>query len=123
MISQWADQLIAAVYRYRMRSRYSGEPLRNHRIITNPWHAVSIVTGPIACENAVQRHGERLLSADAPPLPLANCQNPTRCTCHYRHHTDRRGKRRRGRDNGLSGSGYSGVERRKTEHGRRATDL
>ena len=123
MISQWADQLIAAVYRFRMRGRYSGEPLRNHRIITNPWHAVSIVPGPIVCESAMQRYGERLLSAEAPRLPLANCQNPAQCTCHYRHHTDRRATRRRARDNGLSNRSYSGEERRNGPHGRRATDL
>jgi hypothetical protein len=123
MISEWANQLMAAVYRFRMRGRYSGEPLRNHRIITNPWHAVSIVPGPIVCESAMKRLGQRLLSAEAPRLPLVDCQNPAQCTCHYRHHADRRAKLRRARDNGLSRNNYSGVERRESPRGRRAVDL
>jgi hypothetical protein len=122
MIPQWADQLIAAIYRFRMRGKYAGEPLRNHRIITNPWHAVSIAPGPIACDSARQLRGERLLSAEVPRLPLPGCQNPAQCTCHYKHHTDRRTKRRRASDNGLSGRSYSGVDRRRIPHGRRATD-
>jgi|SRR6185295_1942868 len=126
MSTEWSDRLIAAVYRIRLRSQISGKVQRNQRI-TNPWHAVSIVTGSVVaddyiCKAAMALREKRVLSAEAPQLPLRECSNPGGCRCHYQHHSDRRSDRRRARDNGLPGRDYGGPERRRSE-GRRQTDL
>jgi hypothetical protein len=126
MMDNWTDRLAAAVYRMRLRSKLSGSPQRNQRI-SNPWHAVSVVTGSVVsgayvCEAAAKLRGTRLLSTEAPNLPLPDCTAPSRCTCHFRHHPDRRSERRRARDNGFGDRSFSGVERRGPSRGRRATD-
>jgi hypothetical protein len=117
----WQDRLLAAAYRFRLRTRYSGKPQLTQRI-SNPWHAVSIVPGESACEAVGKWRDQRVLSAQAPQLPLAECAHPGQCTCRYRHHADRRSERRRARDNGLPKGSYAGGERRSGARGRRATD-
>jgi len=54
------------------------------------FHAVSIVSGERGCAAAQALKNVRLLSADAPRLPLANCDQPGSCTCRFQHHSDRR---------------------------------
>lgn len=127
MMTDWSDRLIAAVYRFRLRSQLSGKTGQNHRI-SNPWHAVSVVTGSLVKDdyvcNAVDAlRDKRMLSSEAPQLPLVDCGSPDRCTCHYQHHADRRRDRRRARDNALPRRNFLGAERRGTAPGRRATDI
>ena len=63
---------------------------------TQAWHAVAIRCGRYACRAAQDLAGTRFLSADAPMLPLANCDRSGPCECNYRHYPDRRaGPRRR----------------------------
>lgn len=52
-------------------------------------HAVSVVPDLMGCAAVRGIENRRFLSAEAPPLPLAGC-DVERCTCHYRHHADRR---------------------------------
>ena len=49
--------------------RISGRPVE-HRRIGNPYHAVSIESGPRACEAVRELAGQRFLSSSAPRLPL-----------------------------------------------------
>jgi hypothetical protein len=126
VMDNWTDRLAAAVYRFRLRSKMSGSPRHNQRI-SNPWHAISIVTGSVVsgrytCAGAAALRGKRLLSTEAPSLPLPECGSPSQCTCHFRHHADRRNERRRARDNSFGHRSFSGVERRGPSRGRRATD-
>lgn len=121
MTTHWSDRLVAAVYRFRLRSRLSGRPERSQRI-SNPWHAVSVVVGEYVCDAAAKLRDKRVLSSEAPKFPLADCQYPGSCACRYRHHADRRRDRRRARDNGLPGRDFMGTERR-AARGRRATDI
>jgi hypothetical protein len=121
-MAEWTDRLRAAVYRFRLRNQWHGRPERVHRI-SNPWHAISVVPGEWACDAALALRDRRFLSADAPQLPLSGCSRYGVCTCHYRHHSDRRRERRRKRDSGLSDRNYTGLERRGAKRGRRATDL
>ena len=60
----------------------------------SPWHAVSIVRGRPSCAAVCQLNGRRWLSTQAPQLPVQGC-SAARCTCHYRHHEDRRVQDRR----------------------------
>lgn len=61
------------------------------------FHAISVVAGANACAQAKALKDVRLLSPEAPRLPIVGCINPEGCTCRYQHHEDRRaGPRRTG---------------------------
>ena len=85
------------------------------------YHAVSVVSGPIACAAAKQLENARMLSAEAPRLPLANCDCPGTCRCTYRHHDDRRAGPRRARERGKLAGPWAMTDRRRSI-GRRETD-
>jgi len=85
-----------------------------------PWHAVSVAPGALACTSAQQRKGTRFLAAEAPPLPLPDCGSPWRCKCTYRHHSDRRAGSRRASEVGMFRH-FDGSEKRRSS-GRRAED-
>ena len=57
----------------------------------SPFHAVEICCTKNACQAAQDTRGERYLSAEAPLLPLDQCDRRDRCKCRYKHHEDRRG--------------------------------
>lgn len=59
------------------------------------YHAVEIIAGPDGCPAARELKGVRVLSAEAPRVPLSNCDRPHQCACRYRHHDDRRAGPRR----------------------------
>jgi hypothetical protein len=89
----------------------------------SPYSAVSIVvdlTGPGACD-AVKAIGDRrFLVADAPELPLPECN--CRCACKFAHFRDRRDTREdRRRPRSLQADLYDKAERR-GRPGRRASD-
>ncbi len=86
------------------------------------FHCVSIVGGEAACPAVRELDSQRLLSADAPRLPLATCDRPGQCRCTYRHFDDRRAGPRRSIENGRPQAGWSDAERRRIR-GRRATDF
>ena len=89
---------------------------------TSSYHAVTIATGPRACDVARALRGKRFLSREAPAVPLKNCDRSD-CTCRYEHHDDRRKGQRRARDLGVSIDGYEGSEKRvKTGRGRRKSE-
>lgn len=85
------------------------------------YHCVEVIAGPGGCAAAKELKGQRLLSADAPRLPLATCDQPANCACRYRHHDDRRSGPRRESDQGMRRSPLSHTERRE-KRGRRDSD-
>jgi hypothetical protein len=86
------------------------------------FHCVTVVGGPNACPAAKEVALVRMLSADAPRLPLKNCDRPAQCACKYRHHDDRRqGPRRAVEDTGLR-KPWEERERRRVR-GRRDSDF
>jgi hypothetical protein len=61
------------------------------------FHAISIVAGPNPCTQVKALTDARLLSVEAPRLPIVGCNNPEGCRCKFQHHDDRRtGPRRSG---------------------------
>lgn len=58
-------------------------------IKSTPFHAVSIKHAADACTAARDLADSRFLSADAPALPLPDCDVPN-CNCRFIHHGDRR---------------------------------
>lgn len=67
----------------------------------SPFHAVEIRYTNHACQAAQDTRGKRYVSAEAPILPLGQCDRPDQCQCRYQHHEDRRAGSRRDADNGL----------------------
>jgi len=87
----------------------------------DPWHAVAVIGGATACKAALTIRGKRVLSADAPRLPLPDCLWPSRCRCVYRHFADRRAGFRRAADRGMFPIRIA--DERRASRGRRAEDL
>jgi hypothetical protein len=86
------------------------------------YHAVSIVAGPAACAQAIAVKDVRLLSLEAPRLPIIGCSNPDSCLCKFQHHDDRRaGPRRSGLRTSMRGAGSTNDNRRRSI-GRRDSD-
>lgn len=100
------------------KARNSGRPIE-HRRVVNPYHAVSIESGPRACAAARECEGRRFLSTSAPMLPLSECTHAT-CQCRYVHYNDRRSERDR-RVNFANPHAHSMSDRRASA-GRRNTD-
>jgi hypothetical protein len=90
--------------------------------VKQPWHAVSVVGGPLACPAIEGLRDKRFLSDAAPQLPLPECPSPWRCKCVYRHFSDRRAMPRRATDRGTSSISRVGEERRERKRRRRADE-
>jgi hypothetical protein len=112
--SQWSLSTL-----FHFRSKVRGEPVENHRV-SNPYHAVSIVTCLHPCDTAKKAIGQRFLSKQAPRLPLPGC-DAERCECKFRHHGDRRAGPRRRDEIGVGTNHWDGANRRK-KMGRRNDD-
>lgn len=89
--------------------------------------AVEVVCGKQCCEEVWALNGKRILTQDAPMLPLKNCSMQDRCACKFRKYADRRqeGTDRRalgGLRHSIRSSWYSGSERR-DRSGRRESDV
>lgn len=54
------------------------------------FRAISVVPGANACAAAKAVAGQRVLSAAAPRLPLADCTQSASCKCRYQKFMDRR---------------------------------
>ena len=87
------------------------------------FHAVEIRAKNDACQAAQDTNGERYLSAEAPPLPLSQCDRPDRCQCRYRHYEDRRNDSRRGAESGLAAQHDAERVEQRNLKGRRADDI
>jgi len=84
------------------------------------YHAVAIRCEKNACQAAQDNQSERHLSAEAPLLPLKQCDRPDQCKCHYQHYDDRRGGSRRNSDHGLTAQTDSERAERRYLRDRRA---
>ena len=88
---------------------------------TQTWHAISVVASVHACPAARALRGVRILSAQAPTLPLNDCIQRSSCICTYKHHKDRRAGPRRAWERSGFIRAIPVVERR-VNPGRRAND-
>jgi hypothetical protein len=86
------------------------------------YHAVTVMAGADACAQAKALKDVRLLSLEAPRLPIVGCTSPEGCKCRFQHHADRRaGPRRSGLRNVRTGPGTADANRRRLL-GRRDSD-
>lgn len=99
------------------------KPRRTPRVttLTHLFHGVEIIPGARPCEAVLALQGERLLSEDAPRLPLSECPCSQRCGCKYKHYVDRRTQVRRESDEGLPPRSHYPQDKRDGT-GRRVTD-
>ena len=86
------------------------------------FHCVEIKSHAVdcdACDAAMQLQGKRFLSAEAPSLPLPECNQ--KCHCYFKHHNDRRHDDRR---DAFSANGihYDGTKNRRLGSDRRRGD-
>jgi hypothetical protein len=86
------------------------------------YQCVEVIAAVNGCDAARSYKGIRLLSVDAPRLPLATCDRPSECKCIYRHFSDRRQGPRRENDHATIRADHRGPERRK-RLGRRDSDF
>lgn len=86
------------------------------------WHGVSIVAGATCCARARSSRGRKWLPGEAPRLPLPGC-DARKCECVFRHHQDRRERRRRNSDWVGTFQPYAGPERRLGPRSRRLADV
>ncbi len=103
--------------------RLKKKPRRTERVttLTHLFHGVEIIPGARACASVRALVGERLLSEEAPRLPLLECDASDRCSCKYKHFVDRRTDARRESDEGLPTRGWHRADKR-AGNGRRITD-
>ena len=90
----------------------------------SPYQSVSIVCDYSACDTARKMARQRFLVAEAPLLPLGDC-DASACSCKYAHHQDRRsgqGDRRAALDLHTQVSGKGVVRDRRHAHARRRSD-
>jgi len=86
------------------------------------YHCVSIVGGPACCPAVKEMALQRLLSADAPRLPVKTCDRPEACQCKFRHYDDRRAGPRRAEEGARVSAARVSDERRHMR-GRRDADF
>ena len=90
---------------------------------TSRFHAVEIRCAKDACRAAKDTRGERYLSAEAPLLPLDQCDRRDRCRCGYKHYEDRRTGSRRRAEVDLTTQSDSERAERRLGKGRRVEDI
>jgi len=88
--------------------------------IEHIFHGVEVIPGEGCCAAAREISGKRLLSTDAPRLPLDDCDRLNVCQCRYRHFSDRRTEIRRDADAGMHKHLHQ--DDRRDGAGRRITD-
>jgi hypothetical protein len=86
------------------------------------FHAISIVAGPNPCAQVKALEGTRLLSLEAPRLPIVGCTNPGGCRCKFQHHEDRRAGPRRSGLRSSTQAVWSTGDNRRRSNGRRDSD-
>ena len=89
----------------------------------SPFHAVEIRCAKDACRAAKDSRDERYLSAEAPLLPLDQCDRRDRCRCGYKHYEDRRTGSRRRAEVDLTTQSDSERAERRLGKGRRVEDI
>jgi hypothetical protein len=86
------------------------------------FHAVTVTADARACPHALALKDVRLLSVEAPRLPMRDCDRPADCACRFQHHDDRRAGPRR-QDPVWGMAGLQLTRERRSGQGRRQTDV
>ena len=88
-------------------------PVAATNTATHRFRAVRIYSNQLRTCSAAEAIADNIyLAGDAPNLPLPDCSHSHKCTCRYRHLSDRRQEPRRDADHGLPGQRFTDTERR-----------
>ena len=115
----WANEM-SSVRPRRWLSRLFAA--KEEKKAVSPYHAVAIRCAGSACQAALDIQYERFISAEAPMLPLFDCDRPGQCQCRYQHYEDRRVEDRRGAGHAAPIKNDSARVERRSGKGRRADD-
>ena len=105
--NSWSDPFLPgfldAFFSLFKQRTVAAEPMESAPIQTRPHYpGVEAMPGSSDCCAAVTViAGRRLLTDEAPHLPLASCDQP-KCRCRYQQYDDRRTNARRDADIGIS---------------------
>jgi hypothetical protein len=99
-----------------------GHPVMTRGQSKLKYHCIEVIAGSRACEATRLLQDVRVLSAEAPRLPLATCDRPANCVCTYRHFDDRRQGPRRDNEHATVPRQYTGGPERRRWRGRRDSD-
>jgi ABC-type nickel/cobalt efflux system permease component RcnA len=113
--------IVAAYFLFfrQQRKQQPSEPLSTRK----PYAAVRIKPHEHACNAAFEMSHRTFLVAEAPILPLPDCNKAESCRCGYRHYDDRRQEHERRGESLVMTDAYTNKERRHDEkHGRRKDD-
>jgi len=64
------------------------------KIVHGKYHCVTVAYSKDACDAVKKLKNQRILSSEAPVLPLAECDR-SECGCRFHHHEERRVEERR----------------------------
>lgn len=87
----WSSRSNKKTGQSKISSKASSKAASKNTI--SPYHCVELKIPYDACEQVLELHGKRFLSAEAPQLPLPGCDQ--NCSCRFKHHDDRRQDDRR----------------------------
>lgn len=118
--------LLVLIFVRRPKEKEKARPIERRTApgkANTKFHAVSLKSPPNACNAAKAMEGERILSADAPLIPLADCDSPS-CKCRFVHHKDRRAgdDRRNPWAPGFGGNSTGSYEKEQRKSTDRRTD-
>jgi len=82
---------IAGWFFYSRSNRTDKKP---KKIVHGKYHCVTVHYSDTACDAVKTLSGKRILSSEAPVLPLINCDSGN-CSCRFQHHEERRVEERR----------------------------
>ena len=68
---------------------------KSNKLIHGKFHCITIHHDKHACDSVKRLSHQRVLSGEAPVLPLISC-DAAQCNCRFEHHEDRRFEDRRG---------------------------
>lgn len=89
------DAALVWFFFVRNKSDIKRMPIKKVPVVHSKYHCVTVNSNHESCDAVKQLGGKRILSAEAPLLPLPGCDAES-CHCKFEHHEERRDDDRRG---------------------------
>jgi len=86
--------IVFVVVLYFKFTKSSNKPKKSQKTVHGKYHCVTVHSSVNACDAVKALAGKRILSSEAPVLPLSAC-DVDNCKCRFQHHEERRVDERR----------------------------
>lgn len=87
--------LLAILWFFLLRPKTSKKKKKSaNKIVHGKYHCVTVDFSKGACDAVKKLNRQRILSSEAPVLPLSGCDAEI-CNCRFHHYEERRGEERR----------------------------